>query len=107
MPPVALLASSHVSARSDEGVVREYELDEDAGVLREIWSYGEGDGIDADNAGEAHRLANGNTLHNTGTTPRLREITPEPSEVVWDLSWEGSKLLGRTVFLEDLYILSP
>ena len=58
------------------------------------------------NAGEAHRLPNGNTLHNTGTTPRVREITAD-DQVVWDLVWQGDRLLGRTVFVTDLYTLLP
>ena len=101
-----LLVSSHTDDRTDEGMVKEYVLDEEARVLRYLWGFGEGDGIDADNAGEAHRLPSGNTLHNTGTTPRIREITPD-NEVVWDVSWEGSKLIGRMTFLEDLYFLAP
>lgn len=101
-----LLVSSHTHDRTDEGMVKEYVLDEDAQVLRYLWGFGEGDGIDADNAGEAHRLPSGNTLHNTGTTPRIREITPD-DQVVWDVSWEGSKLMGRMTFLEDLYFLAP
>lgn len=101
-----LLVSTHAADNTDEGMVREYEVDETNQVLREIWSFGEGDGIDADNAGEAHRLPSGNTLHNTGTTPRIREITAD-GVVVWDVQWSGSKLLGRTVFLEDIYTLTP
>ena len=101
-----LLVSSHTNGSTDEGMVKEYILDEEARVLHYLWGFGEGDGIDADNAGEAHRLPSGNTLHNTGTTPRIREITPA-DEVVWDVSWEGSKLIGRMTFLEDLYTLAP
>ena len=101
-----LLVSSQASSASNEGVVREYSLDEKNETLEEIWNYGLGDGIDADFAGEARRLANGNTLHNTGTTPRVREITPD-GEVVWDLAWSGYRLLGHTTFQEDLYVLAP
>ena len=67
---------------------------------------GDGDGRRAANAGEAHRLQKGNTLQNAGTTPRIREITPD-GEVVWDLAFTGSKLMGRTVLLSDLYALAP
>ena len=101
-----LLLSSQLAADDIEGVVREYEIDHDSQALRQIWSHGVGDGIEAEYAGEAHRLPSGNTLHNTGTTPRVREITPD-GEVVWDLAWEGFRLLGRTVLLEDLYLLAP
>ena len=101
-----LLLSSHATQEDDDGVVREYEIDRDAHVLRQIWHHGDGDGIDAEFAGEAHRLPAGNTLHNTGTTPRVREITPEGA-VVWDIAWDGYLLVGRTVLLDDLYALAP
>ncbi len=87
-------------------MVREYALDRKDRVLREVWRFGDGDGIRATNAGEAHRLPGGNTLHNTGTTPRIREITPE-GDVVWDLAFSGTKLMGRMVLLPDLYALAP
>lgn len=101
-----LLMSSQLTGSNPDALVREYVLDEATTTLTQVWAFGAGDGIDADNAGEAHRLPNGNTLHNTGTTPRVREITPEGA-VVWDVSWTGSKLLGRTIWLEDLYALAP
>lgn len=99
-----LLLSSQLSPTNVDALVREYTLDEATQTLTQIWSFGQGDGIDAVNAGEAHRLANGNTLHNTGTTPRVREITPG-DEVVWDLAWTGDRLIGRTIWLTDLYDL--
>lgn len=99
-----LLMSSQLSPTNVEGLVREYTLDEGTETLTQIWSFGAGDGIDAVNAGEAHRLVNGNTLHNTGTTPRVREITPD-DEVVWDLAWQDDRLIGRTIWLQDLYDL--
>ncbi len=101
-----LLTSSYAGSWEAELVAREYELDHDAEVLREIWSFGEGEGIIGDTAGEAHRLANGNTLHNFGSGCRVREITPD-GVVVWDVDWPGTKLLGRTAFVEDLYALAP
>jgi hypothetical protein len=101
-----LLTSSYVGNWDAELVVREYELDHEAQVLRQVWSFGEGEGIVGDTAGEAHRLANGNTLHNFGSGCRVREITPD-GQVVWDVDWSGTKLLGRTVFLDDLYALAP
>lgn len=101
-----LLLSSHVSPSNFEGVVREYALDDGAGVLRQVWTHGAGSGIAAEQGGEARRLPSGNTLHNLGTTPRVREITPG-GDVVWDLAWEGERLLGRTVWVDDLYPLAP
>ena len=105
-PDRTLLVSSKVADGDDEGVVREYRLDEETSTLVQVWTFGEGEGIDAYRAGEAHRLENGNTLHNTGTTPRIREITPD-GDVDWDLAFPGFRLLGRTIFVEDLYSLAP
>jgi hypothetical protein len=99
-----LMTSSQTSPEDDTGIVREYELDEDGGILREVWNYSAG--IPLDKAGEAHRLPGGNTLHNYGSSGRLVEVTPA-GEVVWDVTWNGVRLLGRTVFVEDLYALSP
>ena len=101
-----LLMSSQLSPTNVDALVREYTLDEGTETLTQIWSFGADDDIDAVNAGEAHRLPNGNTLHNTGTTPRVREITAD-DQVVWDLVWPGNRLLGRTVFVNDLYTLLP
>jgi hypothetical protein len=101
-----LLLSTHATENDIDAVVREYEIDPDGQTLHQIWSHGLGDGIDAEFSGEARRLPSGNTLHNTGTTPRVREITPDGA-VVWDIAWEGYRLIGRTVLLEDLYELAP
>jgi hypothetical protein len=106
-----LLLSTHASASSIEGVTREYELDDDSATLRQVWSFGEGDGIPADSYGEAHRLPGGNTLQNYGTTPRVREFTTD-GEVVWDVSWTNADgapadIIGRSIFLDDLYAFAP
>jgi hypothetical protein len=104
-----LLTSSHRADGDPELVVREYELDHDAEVLREVWSNGIGDGIEAEYMGEVHRLPGGNTLHNYGSNHRLRENLPDGT-VVWDVVWEGKPSgweLGRTTPLADLYALAP
>ena len=101
-----LLLSTYVDSQSSELVAREYELDDEAEVLGQVWSFGAGEGVHGDTAGEAHRLPGGNTLHNYGDGCRVREIAPDGT-VVWDADWEGSRLLGRTVFLEDLYDFAP
>ncbi len=101
-----LLTSSHATAEDYEGVVREYALDEGEEVLQQVWSFGIGEGIRIPKAGEAHRLPGGNTLHNYGTSTRVREVTPG-GDVVWDVTWGEGRLLGRTVLLDDLYDLAP
>jgi hypothetical protein len=96
----------------DTLAVREYALDYKTRTLTEVWSFGEDQGIAGNTAGEAHRLPNGNTLHNYGSGARTREITPG-GELVWDVKWsdgdsEGrGRLQGRSVFIGDLYDFAP
>ncbi len=101
-----LLLSTHLSPDDHTGVVREFELDEGGETLHQIWSFGADQGIEADLGGEAHRLPGGNTLTNYGTTPRIREVTPD-GEVVWDVAFVEERLLGRTFWVEDLDRLLP
>jgi len=101
-----MLMSARLSTQTAETVVREYELDHEAQLLRQVWSFGEGEGIYAPEMGEAHRLGNGNTLHNLGAATRLREVTSE-GEVVWDVCFSRGTYLGRSTPLEDLYALAP
>jgi hypothetical protein len=82
-------------------LVREYELGTEDEVLRQIWSVGQELAIQSDTMGEAHRLPSGNTLHNYGSTPRLREFTPD-GEVVWDIEWQG-EFIGRSTPISNLY----
>ena len=98
-----LLLSTRIAEHVAETVVREYELDEGATTLRQVWSFGDGEGLFADILGEAQRLPNGNTMHNLGDAARMREITPD-GRVVWDLEIEGSsQYLARSTPLESLY----
>lgn len=99
-----LLLSTHASEDDETGVAREYSLEEDSQVLRQVWSYGEGLGVLAGLGGEAQRLPGGNTLHNYGTTPRVKEITPD-GELAWDVEWEADRLIGHTTWLSELYSL--
>ena len=99
-----------LSTKSDytpwETLVTEYEIDEKNETLRRVWSFGEGEELYGSTAGEAHRLSNGNTLHNYGSAGRIREITPA-GEIVWDLDWGENRLIGRTIFTDDLYRFAP
>lgn len=91
---------------ASETYAREYVVDHEAGTLEQVWAFGEGGGVYASTAGEAHRLPNGNTLHNYGSASQVKEVTPE-GDVVWHLDWGSTQLLGRTVFIEDLWTLMP
>jgi hypothetical protein len=105
-PDRTLLMSMHESDSSFEGVVREYHLDESLKTLQQVWTWGDGNGIEPIFAGEAHRLANGDTLINYGTTPVVREVSPE-GLIVWEIRWPEERFIGRTVFVEDLYAFVP
>ena len=86
--------------------MREYRMDESTETLELVWSAGEGEGLRSWNMGEAHRLENGNSLHNLGDGGRLRELRPDGT-VVWDLDWGEGYGLGRTTPIADLYALLP
>ena len=110
-----LLLSTHRTDVEDdelETVAREYELDDDGMTLRQVWSFGVGEGLHAHTAGEALRLPNGNTLHNYGSWGRLREVSSDGT-IVWDVDWRielddyTDRLIGRTTFLDDLYAFAP
>ena len=105
-------SNPYYDPRLDTLAAREYELDYKTKTLHQIWSFGEDQGIAGVTAGEAHRLPNGNTLHNYGSGGRTREITTD-GELVWDVKWpdgdsEGrGRLQGRSILLESLYDFAP
>jgi hypothetical protein len=102
------LTSSDLDEDGTETIVREYEIDPATQTLREVWTFGMGDGIYGFQLGEALRLDGGNTLQNFGRLARLREATPA-GEVVWDLHW-ASDGLGHTFPIADtaaLYAMAP
>lgn len=99
-----LLVSTHASLGTPDVVVREYRLDE--GVLTQIWSHGEGDGLVAHYNGDVQRLPGGNTVHNHGSGSRLLEITPE-GEVVWELEFGEERMIGRSEWVSDLHAFLP
>ncbi|MBX2800778.1 MAG: hypothetical protein KTR31_24060 [Myxococcales bacterium] len=110
-----LLLSTHSdrNPHNFELAVREYSLDPSTSTLRQVWSFGRGEGVLGPAMGEAHRLPGGNTLHNHGTHAVLREITPE-GDVVWDVRWEDSAnaedghLVGRSAPITgSLYDFAP
>lgn len=99
-----LLTSTHLTEAGVETVVREYAVDDAARTLREVWSFGVGDGVYGAQMGEAHLLPSGNVLHNYGTLARLREGRRDGS-VVWDVQWPGHDI-GRSIPVADLYALA-
>ncbi|MEZ4236947.1 MAG: arylsulfotransferase family protein [Myxococcota bacterium] len=99
-----LLLSTHTGSDTDELGFREYEIDDASETLHQVRSFGVGLGIEASDMGDAYELPNGDILHNYGTNPRLREVTPDGA-VVWDLHWSGD--IGRSTALSDLYALAP
>jgi hypothetical protein len=101
-----LLTSTYLNSAGVETIAREYAIGEETETLVEIWNYGIGDGIFGDVMGEAHRLENGNTLHNTGSNARLREATPM-GDTVWDANWLTDTIVGRSTPIHDLYMLAP
>jgi len=106
--PEGTLILSSKSLVENETLVREYVVDDEARTLRQIWTFGEGEGVYAETAGEAHRLPNGNTLHNYGSHGTVREVTQD-GLVVWEITWrqDRDRLIGRTIWIEDLYALAP
>jgi len=104
-PGGTLMASMHIEGEGDQQRAREYAIDDDAGTLTEIWSYGEGVDEYAFYSGEASRLPNGNTLINYGTGGAAREVT-HAGDVVWDITWGEWYLTGHMSLIEDLYALN-
>jgi hypothetical protein len=83
-------------------IAREYSLGHD--TLVNVWSSDVE--VDAQEGGDAQRLANGNTLLGFGTGAKLREVTPDGT-AAWSLDWPTQLRLGRTFFVADLYSLVP
>lgn len=101
-----LLTSTDSTAAGGETIVREYALDDATATLVQEWVFGLGDGLLAGVMGEVVRLPNGNTVHNTGALPRLREAATD-GVVVWDIAWGTAGAVGRSMPIADLYALAP
>jgi hypothetical protein len=80
----------------------EYEVDEQAGVLTEVWSYDAG--IHASTNGDARRLPSGNTLHAVGSAGQVHEVDAD-GQPVWVLDYQTTRLVGRAEFVTDPYAL--
>lgn len=91
-----------VSTLDLEGWVQaaEYEVDQQAGVLRRVGRWGE-QGVAALAQGQAVRLKNGNTLENSGTAGLVVEYTPE-GDKVWELHAPLGYWFGTLTLLETM-----
>ncbi|MDB6154785.1 MAG: hypothetical protein JWL90_3238 [Chthoniobacteraceae bacterium] len=80
------LVDGHIlAAHEGEGAVR--EVDQTGKV---IWEY-----TGVENAGDAQRLANGNTLISCGTQKRIIEVTPD-KQIVWEFGAKDAPELNLT-----------
>lgn len=95
-----LLTSSGEHDGAMQTWASEYQVDREAGVLTEVWTYGRGEGYFAYALGGARRLESGNTLVNWGTVGLLREITPD-GQVVWEMKADMGNYFGRTTLVQD------
>jgi len=101
----SLLVSTESSANCGNNcttMVREYHVNHKERTLEEIWSYSSG--VYAGTNGDAWRLDNGNTLHLVGSAGHIKEVD-DNGQTVWHLDYNGSHLIGRGEFIEDLYSL--
>jgi hypothetical protein len=102
-----LLADGHLLLTSTTPgaptFAREYAIGGDPVV--QVWA-SDADGAVAPQMGEPHRLPNGNTLLNFGTTGAIREITPD-GDVVWAVAPSAERAVGRMIPLDDLDALWP
>ncbi len=99
-----LLLSTHALGGRRQQRAREYLVDDETRTLVQVWSFGESVPDYADYAGEATRLANGNTLVNYGTDGTIREVTPD-GEIAWEVDFR-SHLVGHDTLVPDLYALN-
>ncbi len=98
-----LIMTVHYDDESSTMAV-EYQVDDQARTLTEIWSHGYGEGIVALAEGQVIRLPNGNTLVNFGYAGRLREVTPA-GEVVWEAVTDVGSWFGNIMFVDSFYDL--
>lgn len=117
-PPEARFRSPGYAGYTDDGHLllttregeygyraREYVVDEASHTLRLLWEFGEETyGDFASFGGGATRLPGGNTLVDYGDAGLVQEVGPS-GEVVWELDWSRSRLVGHPVLLDDLYAL--
>lgn len=80
----------------------EFTIDDEAGVLRQVWSHGYEDRIRAMSLGQALRYDDGNTLVNFGGAGLLREVTPD-GDVVWEAHTDSGTWFAQVHPFDDFY----
>ena len=100
-----LLVSTHSNGVA-ETVVRAYEVDHEAQLLRQVYSFGEGLGLHGEYGGSVVRSEDGYLLQELGSAAVIREASPA-GELVWQVEFEGPRQLGRAQYIQDLYTLLP
>lgn len=98
-----LIVSTHVPGQPHTQYAREFEIDDDAGVAHEVWSYTPDAGYYAAYAGQVQKLPTGNVLWQLGTEGVIQEVTPD-GDVVWEIDW-ANHLTGNATPIADLYAL--
>lgn len=99
-----LLVSTHQPGVRNRQFIREYEVDDAAETLRQIWKVDLSSEYYAQYAGGALRLDNGNTMVTVGTDGAILELDTDGA-IVWELDWNGH-LVGNVTALDDLYALN-
>lgn len=99
-PDSILLAST-----THETIAVEYAVDEAAGTMTEVWSYGRGEGVLASVQASVYPLPDGNRLVGFGDRPYVREVDPD-GRVVWEYRLEGAYVIKSIGFVEDIYALA-
>jgi hypothetical protein len=81
----------------------EYEVDDGAQLLREVWRHGdEGTAVLAQYQGGVTVLENGNRLVNFGSAGVLQEVTVE-GDVVWELKGSTGAAFGSVEAFGSYY----
>jgi hypothetical protein len=78
--------------------VLEFELDEEMGTAKEVWSYQPETDIFSFSLGDVSRLENGNTLVTFSNQGQIDEVNAD-GDLVWRLNFE---LGGATGYLTPL-----
>ena len=91
-----------VVSTDEETVVMEYEVDDEAGLLTEVWSVGDGEAHQVLAQGMMQELDNGNRFISWGSAGLLQEVTAD-GQVVWELATEVGWIFGSVVLLDTFY----